>query len=147
MTHAANYYARLGLSRTASSEEIRRAYRDLSKRYHPDTTELPSHLAREQFQLICEAYRVLNDPQLRQRYDRYQAILESVAAKYKPPPLSPNPDKVSYTSSAYLDPSDRPLSAGEIFALFTLIITFIGCVMLAIVLGTVRGAIVIPPPG
>lgn len=43
------------------------------------------------------------------------------------------------TSSAYLEPIDRPLSAGEIFALFIMLTTFFGCVGLAIALGLWRG--------
>jgi hypothetical protein len=44
-----------------------------------------------------------------------------------------------YNSSAYLDPTDRPLSAGEIFALFILGLTFLGCLLLAIAIGLTRG--------
>ncbi|MEM8604218.1 MAG: J domain-containing protein [Cyanobacteria bacterium P01_H01_bin.121] len=147
MTPAATYYARLGLARTATPTEIRSAYRDLSKQYHPDTTNLPSSQAREQFQLICEAYRILNDPQLRQQYDRYLVMLETVTARTNSASVSPERQKVSYTSPAYLDPNDRPLSAGEVFALFTLVLTFLGCVMLAIVLGIMRGELITAPPG
>jgi len=49
------YYALLGISPWASEIEIRRAYRDLSKLYHPDTTQLSKEVATENFQKINEA--------------------------------------------------------------------------------------------
>ncbi|GFZ96944.1 J domain-containing protein [Okeania sp. KiyG1] len=54
-----NYYSLLGLHPQASNQEIRRAYRELSKRYHPDTTDMPEALAKAKFQQINEAYATL----------------------------------------------------------------------------------------
>jgi hypothetical protein len=53
--------------------------------------------------------------------------------------LNSRPD--NYRSSAYLDPTDRPLSGGEIAALFMLVVTFLGCLVLAISIGVIRGEI------
>ncbi|MGZ4127986.1 MAG: molecular chaperone DnaJ [Actinomycetota bacterium] len=65
-----DYYAILGVSRTASSDEIKRAYRRLARESHPDAAQDDPH-AEERFKQISEAYEVLSDPQKRERYDTY----------------------------------------------------------------------------
>ena len=64
-----DYYKILGVSRGASSEEIRKAYRKLAMQYHPDRNP-DDKQAEERFKEINEAYQVLNDPQKRAHYDR-----------------------------------------------------------------------------
>ncbi len=64
-----DYYEILGVPRTASQEEIKRAYRKLVKRYHPDIYKGPD--ADTRIKEINEAYEVLSDAQKRARYDRY----------------------------------------------------------------------------
>jgi len=64
-----DYYKVLGVSPSASGEEVRRAYRKLAKRYHPDRNK-GSEAAEERFKEISEAYGVLGDPQKRKRYDQ-----------------------------------------------------------------------------
>lgn len=135
-----NYYALLGLHPSASPIEVRRAYRELSKRYHPDTTDLPTDTATQKFQQLNEAYATLSHPERRGAYD--QKIGYSRFTVIQPPPgfnTPGNQPRRTYSSSAYLDPTDRPLSAGEIFALFILGLTFIGCLLLAIAIGLTRG--------
>ena len=138
--NSTSYYALLGLHPSASPLEIRRAYRELSKRYHPDTTDLPATTATSKFQQLNEAYATLSSPERRVLYD--QKIGYSRLNVIQSPPGLDDPvrqPKRVYKSSAYLDPTDRPLSAGEIFALFILGLTFVGCLLLAIAIGLTRG--------
>ncbi len=128
---ALSYYGVLGLNPTASPMEIRQQYRQLSKKFHPDTTVLPEAEARAKFQRLNEAYGTLSSPERRSLYDlkigfsRYCVIQRTG---------DENSGEANYASSAYLDPTDRPLSAGEIFALFIMLTTFAGCLLLAIAL-------------
>jgi curved DNA-binding protein len=63
-----DYYDALGVSRDASQDEIRQAYRRLARRNHPDVNKEPG--AEDRFKQIAEAYDVLRDPEKRERYDR-----------------------------------------------------------------------------
>ncbi|MBX3132819.1 MAG: molecular chaperone DnaJ [Gemmatimonadaceae bacterium] len=66
----ADYYATLGLPKSASDDDIKSAYRKLATKFHPDRNG-GSKEAEEQFKAITEAYDVLRDPQKRAAYDRY----------------------------------------------------------------------------
>ncbi len=65
-----DYYEVLGVPRTATEEEIKKAYRKLALQYHPDRNPGDKE-AEEKFKEIAEAYAVLSDPEKRQRYDRF----------------------------------------------------------------------------
>ncbi|BAS59232.1 DnaJ domain protein [Leptolyngbya boryana NIES-2135] len=132
-----NHYALLGLHPSTSVREIRQAYRELSKLYHPDTTELPTAIATRKFQRLNEAYATLSNPERRTAYDR--AIGYSRVVVVRPLPSLHKPNQPEPKSSAYLDATDRPLSPGELFALFILGVTFVGCLILAIMIGITRG--------
>lgn len=132
------YYGLFGLHPSASVMEIRRAYRELSKLYHPDTTSLPLEEARSKFQSLNEAYGVLANPERRSLYDlkigysRWNVIQS---------PLDFHGDESDddYKNSGYLDASDRPLSSGELFALFLMGLTLFTCLILALSLAWFRG--------
>ena len=70
-----NYYETLGVSKTASADELKSAYRRLAKQYHPDLyagkPETEKKQAEEKFKEINHAYDVLSDPQKRAAYDQY----------------------------------------------------------------------------
>jgi molecular chaperone DnaJ len=66
----ADYYTTLGVSRTASDDEIKKAYRKLAMQYHPDRNGGAKE-AEERFKEITEAYDVLRDPDKREAYDRF----------------------------------------------------------------------------
>ncbi len=62
-----DYYAALGIDRTAPPEEVKRAYRKLARRYHPDVSKEPQ--AESRFKEVLEAYEALQDPEKRSAYD------------------------------------------------------------------------------
>lgn len=64
-----DYYEVLGVSRDADKEEMKRAYRRLARKYHPDVNKEPG--AEERFKEINRAYEVLSEPETRARYDRF----------------------------------------------------------------------------
>jgi DnaJ-domain-containing protein 1 len=121
------YYGLMGLSTTASGPEIHRAYRTLSRQYHPDTTLLPVPIATRKFQQLNEAYATLSHPDRRAAYD--QTLTTS--------PIRP-PTQTSSVDLPF-DAVDRPLSAGELFALMILGLTFLACLLLALTLGWAQG--------
>ncbi|WP_350449951.1 DnaJ C-terminal domain-containing protein [Aminobacterium mobile] len=78
-----DYYAILGVARNASQDEIRKAYRNLAKKYHPDVNKAPG--SEERYKEINEAYEVLKDPDKRQRYDALGSQWQE-GQSFTPPP-------------------------------------------------------------
>ncbi|MFZ5642236.1 MAG: molecular chaperone DnaJ [Bacillota bacterium] len=66
-----DYYDVLGVSKQASAEELKKAYRKLARQYHPDANPDNKKQAEEKFKEIAEAYEVLSDPEKRANYDRF----------------------------------------------------------------------------
>ncbi|MBI4079071.1 MAG: DnaJ domain-containing protein [Candidatus Levybacteria bacterium] len=71
MATSKDYYEVLGISKSASAEDIKKAYRKLALQYHPDRNKTKE--AEAKFKEVTKAYEVLSDPQKRQGYDQYGA--------------------------------------------------------------------------
>ena len=71
MADKRDYYEVLGIPRTASIDEIKKAYRELARKYHPDVTKEEKGHAEERFKELSEAYEVLADADKRKLYDQY----------------------------------------------------------------------------
>jgi len=72
-----DYYEILGVSRNATPEEIKKAYRQLVKKWHPDRHQENKQIAEEKFKEIQEAYEVLSDSQKKALYDRFGFVPEN----------------------------------------------------------------------
>ncbi|HDO33611.1 MAG TPA: J domain-containing protein, partial [Chromatiales bacterium] len=78
-----DYYKTLGLSQDASQEKVKRAYRRLARKFHPDVSKEPD--AEDRFKEVNEAYEVLKDPEKRSAYDRLGSEWKS-GQDFRPPP-------------------------------------------------------------
>ena len=78
MAKKRDYYELLGVERKASQDEIKRAFRKLAFKYHPDRNKAPD--AEERFKEISEAYGVLSDPEKRQQYNAFG--FEGIRGRY-----------------------------------------------------------------
>src|SRR5262244_2144459 len=71
-----DYYKALGVSKVASADEIKKSYRKLARKYHPDANKGDAG-AEERFKEISEAYNVLSDPKRRKEYDDARSLFGS----------------------------------------------------------------------
>jgi curved DNA-binding protein len=78
-----DYYAALGVARDADAEEIKRAYRKLARKYHPDVSKEPD--AETRFKEVAEAHEVLKDPEKRAAYDEAGRRWQSAGSGGPPP--------------------------------------------------------------
>jgi hypothetical protein len=147
--HPFDYYQQLGLTPTASHQAIREAHRELSRRYHPDTSHLPPAIARAKFQQIQEAYHVLSSREQRFLYDLQRQSGPDLGQTLRPdsvPAVDGPRRSPSVSSVAELPAIDRPFSGGELFALLSLGLTLVLCLGLAILLALARGEELMPQP-
>jgi curved DNA-binding protein len=82
MAAGQDFYETLGVPRTASQDDIQRAYRRLARQYHPDVNHDPG--AEDRFKDVSEAYDVLSDPETRRRYDAFGADFRQVPEDMDP---------------------------------------------------------------
>jgi curved DNA-binding protein len=78
-----DYYAALGVKRDASADEIKKAYRKLAQKFHPDVSKDPA--GEEKFKEVAEAYQTLKDPEKRAAYDQLGASYQA-GQEFRPPP-------------------------------------------------------------
>jgi curved DNA-binding protein len=78
-----DYYKILGLARDATQDDIKRAYRKLARKYHPDVSSAAD--AEERFKEVGEAYEVLKDPEKRAAYDQFGNQWQA-GQEFRPPP-------------------------------------------------------------
>ncbi len=136
MTPSSNCYELLGVSPSANNAELRNAFRQLSKRLHPDTTSLPSVEATRKFQQVCEAYDLLSDPILRAKYDLLLDRENNLTSQNKELYLT-DIKPLQFSKSIGLR---RPFSGGELFSLLLLISSIFFSLALGVFIAFFRGA-------
>ncbi len=135
MTPSYNCYELLGVSPSANNAELRKAFRQLSKKLHPDTTSLPSDEATRQFQNVCEAYDLLSDPVLRANYD-LSIQKDNYLTNQKTESNLTNIEPAQFSKSIGVR---RPFSGGELFSLLLLVTAIVLSLALGVFIAFSRG--------
>ncbi|MFN6340738.1 MAG: J domain-containing protein [Cyanobacteriota bacterium] len=131
------YYELLRMPPTATAQQLRQAFRRLSKCYHPDTTTLPAAVAAQAFQQLRRAYAVLSDPEARRLYDERLRLSRALPAAALPTSV-PAPAASAARSGAPVS-LRRALSGGEWFALLLLAVALALSLVLGIGVAWARG--------
>lgn len=109
---ATDYYSTLGVSRTATPEEIQKAYRKLARKYHPDMNP-DDATAKKKFQEVQAAFEVLSDAEKRKRFDQFGSDFEAAGAGRGGPGGGP---QWRYSSSS--GPQTYPFDVNDLGDLF-----------------------------
>lgn len=109
MAQKRDYYEVLGVNKNATDDEIKKAYRKLAKKYHPDANPDNKEESEKKFKEVNEAYETLSDKQKRQMYDQFG---------FNGPNFAGNPGGGSYYYSSGFDGFDGFGDLGDIFSSF-----------------------------
>lgn len=118
MMAAKDYYQVLGISRGASAEDIKLAYRRLARKYHPDVSQLPG--AEEHFKAVNEAYDILSDSSKRRKYEQQQTANRPKQAEptTKEPPMTRKVDVAFFEEISKQEIPDTRRSSAIFNSLF-----------------------------
>ncbi len=131
-----DYYKVLGVHEKASNHELRKAFCKLTKELHPDTTSLNPEDAKIRLQTVMEAYENLNNPYLRNLYDKeiQQKIFNDRESNLEVLNTYASDSKIANSIG-----NRRPFSNGEMFSLLLLVIVILVCLLFAILFANFTG--------
>jgi curved DNA-binding protein len=110
-----DYYSVLGISRSATQDEVNQGYRKLARKYHPDVSKEPD--AEKRFKEVGEAYEVLKDAEKRKLYDQYGDAWKA-ASEGRGPTSGPGAERVRTDFSGFRDTDFDPEQFNDIGSLF-----------------------------